>query len=131
MLMFVRKNVNPKGRKTGDCSTRALVGTLDISYAEALNLQAEVAIKTCYGITDKQVIEGVLKKFGYIKMPQPRKRDGTKYNVNELDAILTRKQLQEGVLITIAHHHTCIKNGVLQDTWDCGFKKVSNYYVKK
>lgn len=28
MLMFVKKNVNPKGRKTGDCSTRALVGTL-------------------------------------------------------------------------------------------------------
>lgn len=64
-------------------------------------------------------------------MPQPRKRDGTKYNVNELDAILTKKQLQEGVLVTIAHHHTCIKNGVLQDTWDCGFKKVGNYYIKQ
>lgn len=131
MLRYVQINVNPKGRKTGDCSTRALVGTLNIDYAEALRLQAEVAIKTCYGITNKQVVEGVLKKFGYIKMPQPRKSDGTKYNVNELDSILTRKQLQEGVLVTIANHHTCIKNGVIQDIWNCGLKKVGNYYVKQ
>lgn len=131
MIRYFEKNVNPKGRKTGDCSTRALVGTLGISYDEAIRLQAEAATKTCYGITDKQVIEYVMKQFGYVKMKQPRKADGTKYKVAEMDKLLTAKQMKEGVLITVANHHTCIVNGVLQDIWDCGYKSVGNYYIKE
>ena len=129
MLEFERINVNPKKRKTGDCSTRALVGALNIEYEEALELQCEVAKETCYGITDKEVIEGVCKKFGYIKMKQPRKWNNKKYMVKELDEILTPEQLQDGVLVTIANHHTCIKNGVIQDIWNCGNKAVGNYYI--
>lgn len=45
MLAYLENNVNPKGRKTGDCSTRALVGTLGITYKEALELQCEASIK--------------------------------------------------------------------------------------
>ena len=93
MIDYKYVNVNPKGRKTGDCSTRALVGVLGITYEEALKLQCEEAIKSCYGITDKQVIERVLKKFGFVKMKQPRKEDGKKYTVGELDEILTNKQI--------------------------------------
>lgn len=130
MLKFYDCNVNPKHRRTGDCAVRALVGTLDIKYEEAIDSCAYWAKKKCYGITDKQTMELVLKDFGYIKMKQPRKPDGKKYLVREMDQILTRKQMQEGVLITIANHHTCIKNGKIQDIWDCGDKSVGNYYVK-
>lgn len=130
MIDFQYVNVNPKGRKTGDCSTRALVGVLGITYEQALKMQCQEAIKSCYGITDKQVIERVLKKFGFVKMKQPRKEDGKKYTVGELDEILTKKQLEEGVLVTVARHHTCIKNGCVQDIWDCRGKTVGNYYVK-
>ena len=93
MLKYEFLNVNPKGRKTGDCSTRALVGTLGISYDEALKLQMEVSLKTYYDPTSKQVMEKVLEKFGYVKMKQPRKSDGTKYTVSEMDKLLTKKQL--------------------------------------
>lgn len=130
MLNLELVNVNPKKRRTGDCSTRALVTTLDISYEEAIKLQAEVAIKTCYGITDKEVMEGVLKKFGYVKMKQPRKPNGKKYMVHELDELLTEDEMEDGVLVTVANHHTCIKYGVVVDTWDCRRKTVGNYYVK-
>lgn len=130
MIEYREKNVNPKNKKTGDCSTRALVGVLNIPYKEAIQLQAEAAIKTCYGITNKQVMEYVLKQFGYIKMKQPRKQDGTKYKVREMDELLTKRQMQEGVLITIANHHTCITGRVIQDIWDCGGKSVGNYYIK-
>lgn len=130
MLDFELVNVNPKKRRTGDCSTRALVTTLDISYEEAIKLQAEVAIKTCYGITDKEVMEGVLKKFGYVKMKQPRKPNGKKYMVHELDQLLTYDQMAEGVLVTVANHHTSIKYGSVVDIWDCRRKTVGNYYVK-
>lgn len=130
MIELKYVNANPKGRKTGDCSTRALVGVLGITYEQALKMQCQEAIKSCYGITDKQVIERVLKKFGFVKMKQPRKEDGKKYTVGELDEILTKKQIEEGVLVTVARHHTCIKHGYLQDIWDCRYKSVGNYYVK-
>lgn len=130
MLKFEEVNVNPKGHKTGDCSTRALVGTLEISYEEAINLQAKWAIKKCYGLTDKQTMELVLKEFGYVKMKQPRRANGTKYLVCELDEITTARQREYGILVTIANHHTCIKNDRVQDLWDCRDKTVCNYYVK-
>ena len=131
MIGYVEKNVNPKGRKTGDCSTRALVGTLGISYDEALKLQTEISLKTYYDPTSKQVMEKVLEKFGYVKRRQPRKGDNTKYKVSEMDRILSKKEMEEGVLVTVANHHTCITKGHIQDIWDCGYKTVSNYYVKK
>lgn len=75
-------------------------------------------------------MERVLKRFGYVKMKQPRKADNTKYKVGEMDNILTRKQMEQGVLITIANHHTCIVRGVVCDLWDYRYKSVGNYYVK-
>lgn len=130
MLSYLELNVNPKHRKTGDCAVRALVGTLGIGYDEAIDRCAYWAKKKCYGITDKQTMELVLKDFGYVKMKQPRKADGHKYWVGEMDEILTPQQMEEGVLVTIANHHTCITCGVVQDIWDCRYKSVGNYYVK-
>ena len=130
MLDYFEFNVNPKKRKTGDCCVRAIVGTLGISYEEAIDKCAYWAKKKCYGITDKQTVELVLKEYGYVKMKQPRKPNGNKYTVGEMDQILTDKQLKEGVLVTIANHHTCIYDHCVQDIWDCRHKSVGNYYVK-
>lgn len=130
MLKYVENNVNPKKRKTGDCSTRALVGTLGICYEDALQLQMKYSLLKFYDPTSKQTMEAVLKQFGYIKMKQPLKTDGTKYKVKEMDRILTKQQIQEGVLVTVANHHTCIVNGYIQDIWDCGNMCVGNYYIK-
>lgn len=130
MIKYKEINVNPKGRKTGDCSTRALVGTLGITYDEALKLQFEESLKCYYDPTSKQVMERILKNFGYEKMKQPRFDDGTKVMVKEMDRFLTKRQMNYGVLVTVANHHTCIKDGYIQDIWDCGSKCVGNYYVK-
>ena len=130
MVEYYEFNVNPKNRRTGDCAVRALVGTLGIGYEQAIDKCAYWAKKKCYGITDKQVVELVLKEYGYVKMKQPRKENGKKYTVGEMDKLLTDKQMQEGVLITVANHHTCITEGYVQDIWDCRFKSVGNYYVK-
>lgn len=130
MLKYKELNVNPKHRKTGDCSTRALCGVLNISYEECLKLQFEESLKCYYDPTSKQVIERVLAKFGYIKMPQPKYLDGTKYEVKDLDKILTYDELSNGVLVTVANHHTCVRDDYIQDIWNCGRKCVGNYYVK-
>lgn len=139
MVDFKMVNVNPKGRKTGDCSTRAIAGTLNISWEEALELQTEEALKSKYFPANKEVVERVLARFGWKKMKQPIKWGSEddwgeirkhKYTVGEMDEILTPEQMREGVLITVANHHTCIKDGVVQDLWDCRGKSVGNYYVR-
>lgn len=130
MVEFKQINVNPKGRKTGDCGTRALVGVLGISYNEVLKLQLEEVLQCYYSFASKQVVEKVLAKFGYTKMPQPKKKDGTKYQVREIDELVSKEQMKNGILITVANHHTCVKDGYIQDLWDCGKKCIGNYYVK-
>lgn len=131
MLKYHEINVNPKGHKTGDCAIRALVSTLDISYEQAIDECAYWAKKKCYGITDKETVALVLKQHGYIKMKQPKKWNGKKYLVRELDQILSAEQMYEGVFVTIANHHTCIKHGEIYDIWNCGYYTVGNYYVKE
>lgn len=131
MVEFKEVNVNPKGRKTGDCSTRALAKVLGISYEQALREQCEAAVKYCYGITCKETITKVLENHGWIKMKQPRKWDNTKYFVGEIDNILSQRDLNNGVFISMANHFTCVKGNELQDIWDCRFKSISNYWIKK
>ena len=130
MLKFKNVNVNPKGRKTGDCSTRAIVGLLGITYDDALNLQLEEVKKCYYDFTSRQVMERVLSKFGFVKMSQPRRIDGTKYAVRDMDLVLSKQNLQFGVIVNVAHHYVVIKDDYYQDTWNSGLKCVGNYYVK-
>lgn len=130
MLNYLKKNVNPKGRKTGDCSTRALVSALGIDYEQALMLQVKMALKTGYDITSHQVMERVLKEFGYIKMAQPRKIDNTKYLVCEMDKVIPAKQRKKGVIVNVARHYVPIKDNDYIDIWNSGFKCVGNYYIR-
>lgn len=75
-------------------------------------------------------MERVLKKFGWVKMKQPRKWDNTKYTVDEIGEIVTAAEMFAGILVTVANHHTCVRDGKLIDIWDCSHKSIGNYYVK-
>ena len=130
MLNFLQVNVNPKKRKTADCSTRALTSCLDISYDDALDLQLEEVKKCYYDFTSRQVIERVLKRFGYVKCKQPRKIDNTKYLVKEMDQVLTKEQLENGVIVNVARHYVVLKGDYYIDAWNSGNYCVGNYYVK-
>lgn len=131
MLDYLQKNVNPKNRKTGDCSTRALAELLNITWDEALTLQYQEAIKTKYDMTSRQVIERILARYGFTKKPQPRKSDRTKYQVCQMDRVLSTNEIEEGVMVNVAHHYVVIKDWNYIDTWDSGYKTVGNYYSKE
>lgn len=126
MLKFKNVNVNPKGRKTGDCSTRAIANVLGISYEQALREQCEMAVKYCYGLTTKETIDKVMQKYGWVKIKQPKHIDGTKYLVGNINA-LTDKDC----LILMANHFTAVKNGCIEDIWDCRYKTIGNYWIKE
>ena len=130
MLKYKELNVNPKKRKTGDCSTRAIVTCLGISYDEALELQFKETREKYYDPMSRRVMEAVLAKYGYSKKPQPRKANGLKYPVYQMDAVLTEEEKKNGVVLNVAHHYVAVKGDEYVDIWDSGFKYVGNYYSK-
>ena len=127
---YCNKNVNPKNRKTGDCSTRALCTVLGISWEDALTLQYQYSLKTKYDMTSKQVIDRIMADRGYVKMKQPRKDDNTKYLVGEIDKLTYHTERKHGVLILMAHHLTAVIGDDLIDIWDCRRKTIGNYWIK-
>ena len=131
MLEYRNINRNPKGRKTGDCVTRALCGVLGCTYEKALDLQVEYAKKYCFGITTIETVGKILKQYGYEKMKQPRKPDGKKYKVGELDTLVFDDEMTDGIFVSMANHVVCVQDNAIEDIWDCRKKTISNYWVKR
>lgn len=130
MLKFYERNRNPKHHRTGDCTTRALAGALGVSWEEALTEQYHKAIAFKLDYTDKKVIDAVLAAHGFTKMKQPRKANGTKYTVAELDKLTTKAERDRGVYVRVANHDTVVIGDYIEDTWDCGCKTIGNYWIK-
>jgi len=130
MLRFNQLNMNPKGRKTGDCSTRAISYALGITWDEALRLQFEESLKTKYDPSSRQVTERILAKYGFVKMKQPRKLDNTKYVVKEFDKVLSSNARKNRIVCNVANHYVVVDGDHYVDTWDSGYKTVGNYYMK-
>lgn len=131
MLHFKNFNINPKNRKTGDCSTRAIAYALGITWEEALKLQYEEALKSKYDITSRQVMEKVLNKFGYIKMRQPKTPENFKYTIYSMDKVLSKNQRSTKVVCNVANHYVVIDGDNYVDTWNSGCKCCGNYYIKQ
>ena len=130
MLIFRKTNLNPKNRRTGDCSTRAIANLLGISWEEALKLQYEKSLETKYDMSSREVTERVLADFGYVKSKQPRKLNGLKYKIRELDSIIHHESLEKGIIVNCANHYTVVRGSYIEDTWDCGGKTAGNFFVK-
>lgn len=130
MLRFKNLNMNPKGRKTGDCSTRAISYALGITWEEALKLQYEESLKTKYDLTSRQVMERVLSKFGYVKMKQPRDDSNLKYPIRYLDKALSKRARSNRIVCNVANHYVVVDGDEYVDSWDSGNKCCGNYYMK-
>lgn len=129
MLEFYKINKNPKKKKTGDCTTRALCNILNITYEKALKEQYESCLKTGYAVYSREVVNYIMKKHGWIKMKQP-KIDGKKIKIKNIDDYITSDEMEYGVLISTTHHYTVVRDYVLEDIWDCGDYCCGNYFVK-
>lgn len=126
MVGFVKKNVNPKGKKTGDCVVRALSLALGKPYETIYRELFELSLETGYIVNDKRLEEKYLARQGFCKHKQPKKPNGTKYKIAEIDS-LCREAV---IVVSCAHHLTAVMDGEVVDTWDCRAKCISNYYTK-
>lgn len=125
MVDFVQKNINPLGKKTGDCVIRSIALALNKDYYEVYDELYRLSIELGYIVNDKRVEEKLLFRYGFVKHKQPIKANGRKYLVGEIDK-LTKERV---IIISCAHHLTAVVNGALYDTWDCRGKCIGNYYT--
>jgi len=130
MLIYKNINMNPKHRKTGDCSTRALTACLGIAYESVIDLQAKWAKKSYYDFTSRQVTERILSEFGYIKQKMVKDSNGKRVRIRNLDEFIPLTIRNLGVIINVNNHYVYVKGNEYWDSWDSGYKITGNWYSK-
>lgn len=128
-----------KAEKVGDCVCRAIANATGMDYLEVYNLINEYAKrerigKRKKGISNardgvyKDTVWKVLTDLGWKWVPTMFIGQGCKVHLKE-------DELPKGTLIvSVSKHTTCVKDGVLYDTYDCsrdGTRCVYGYYIKE
>lgn len=138
-------NYNDGGRSkyfkglTGDCVCRAIAIANDMDYMETYNLINEYAKKERIGkrkrgISNaktgvyKTTIRKLLKDLGWEWVPTMTIGSGcnTHLKKDELP--------NETIIVNVSKHTVCVKNGIINDTFDCsrgGTRCVYGYYIKR
>lgn len=129
MISYELLNLNPKNKKTTDCVVRALTLATGKTYKEVYLELVELSLKTGYFINEKRLEDKFLEQNGFIKIKQPRKYNGLKYKIGEIDELVDC--LNNVVIVRCAHHLTAVKDYTLYDLWDCRHKTINNYYIKQ
>ena len=101
-------NANPKNRITGDCAFRAISTALEQDYNQTVMEMAEMMCKTGFAMNDAKGEEKYLASKGWVKHPQPRKADGSKFTGKEF----CRSMAISGVnyIAHIGGHHSGHRN---------------------
>lgn len=122
-------NANPKNRITGDCVFRAFALAMQQDYNTTVMEMAELMCKTGYALNDAKGEFKYLESKGWVRHPQPRKPDGTKYTGKEFCKLLAKKN-QRYIAHIGGHHMVAIVGGKVNDIWDSTNGCIGNYWTK-
>lgn len=127
-----------KAEKVGDCVTRAIANATGIDYKEVYDNLNKLAKKERIGKRKRTVSNsrsGVytttakkyLESIGWVWKPTMTIGSGCKVHLRE-------DELPKGnLIVNVSQHFTCVKDGVLYDTYDCtrgGNRCVYGYFYK-
>lgn len=103
-----------QAKNVGDCAVRAIAIATGIDYKEVYNeLKKLNGGKSCRNGTPKSVDKKYLKQLGWVWVPTMFIGDGCQTH-------LSSDELPSGTLIVqVSHHLTCVKDGVIYDTYNC------------
>lgn len=139
---FHYHNQNPKNRITTDCVIRAISLATDTDYKQVVQDAADIQCNTGYDDGSIQNMNLLMKRYGWVKMNQPRKDDNTKYTGYEwCDWLNNHDNINSTIVANIGGHHTvCFKKTSddisddmwkIWDIWDSCNGCVGIYWVKK
>lgn len=125
-MKFEKLNLNPSGRKAFDCVIRSIVKASGKTWLEVFDGLTKIArVEFCIP-NEKRAYEIYLENIGFKKQRMPRFADNTRYTVAEFADAYSHGTF----VVSVARHLTCVENGTLYDTWNCGHKSVGNYWIK-
>lgn len=138
---FTYYNANPKNRITADCAIRAIATATGIPYNDVVRGLAEIQCETGYEPTMGKGLELYMKSIGWVKHPQPRKPDGTKYTGAEFCSRLWHMGAWDSVVCNIGGHHMVAIKEVrcagsiryrykVHDIWNSTGRCVGNFWTK-
>ena len=126
--------------KVGDCVCRAISIATDTDYLEIYNKLNELAKKEHKGKRKRGIssarngvyrntYDKLLKELGWTFIPLMEIGKGCKAHLkaNEIP-------MNDTIICRVSKHLVCVKNGVLNDTYNCsrgGTRCVYGYYIKK
>lgn len=125
-MEFKKLNLNPKGKKTGDCVIRALAYALDKPWTEVYKDLVEIGLKYAIMPNNKDCYTKYLEKLGYKKQKMPKKYNNKRYTIREFADELS---VNHKYIISVANHLTVLDYNTLVDTWDCSRKCMGNYWI--
>ena len=127
-----------KSEKVGDCVCRAIAIANEMDYKEVYDLINEYAKKerinkksgsrssSRNGVA-KTTTRKILNDLGWKWIPTMSIGSGCKVHLKE-------EELPKGtIILALSKHLTCVKDGVIHDTYDCsrdGNRCVYGYYIK-
>ena len=142
--MKLEFNYNTGGREkyfkgiTGDCVCRAIAIANDMDYLEVYKMINEYSKKERNGKRKKSNARSgvritterkILKDLGWTWCPMMKIGSGCQVHLRT-DEIPMNKT----ILVSVSKHLTCVKNGIINDTYDCsreGNRCVYGYYMKE
>lgn len=132
-------NANPRNRITTDCVIRAISTATNIPYNQVVMELAALQCKTGYDDGDAKLYDQYLRSKGWVKRPQPRKPDGTKFTGKEfcLEASKRIELFDRNIVANIGGGHVvCIKSNTfyeghkIYDIWDSSDGCIGNYWIQ-
>lgn len=124
--MFVKYNINPKNKKTGDCAIRAVAVATGLGWDKAYKGLADAGFNIKTAMNDAEAIEFFLVRvLGWNIGKIPR---GTKKPTVEQ---FSREHPNWYAVLRVSHHITCCGKGNYVDIWDCGSNHVYKYWYKE
>lgn len=114
--MFIKENVNPKNKKTGDCVLRAIAKAEDKTWIKVFDELTEIARSKFTVLNNKDAYEFYLKKYPTIEVKYETSNGRFRYTVKQVS------EFKGTYIVAVAGHLTCVIDGNIYDTWDCSKK---------
>lgn len=127
--MFVKENLNPRGKKTCDCVIRAIAKATSMPYNTILDKLVEASKKTGYAYNDTKCYSKVIESLGFTKISLGKVTKGTSRPLVKDIAEKTKNNF-DCYLCTCSGHLTVVMNGNVYDIWDCSDRPVFSYYKR-
>lgn len=123
--MWIEYNINPLGKRVGDCSVRAIAKALNITWDKAYALLSKEGFWRADMPSSDAVWGAALRRCGFERIVVPD-ADLDNYTADDF----THEFFKGTYVLGFGGHVATVENGCLYDAWD-SLRECPQFYWKK